>query len=620
MHYYADYEALEFNSQSAKTEGIFPYYLDVDYSESALCPIFLSCCNHKGNLVQSQNPYDTNISFISLMNTLIFRTKKSKDLFIWFHNVQYDFRIIVHELFYNNFIHIVDSKEITYYGPARYKEEYEKTFSLIGTGLSKYIGANIYYRDYCIHIRDTMSILNSSQDKILKEFNFNRKIPVDWDKINIKNLKQNIELIKDRCEYDVQSLSKAIEQFKKEFKERFEASGNTAAGISLDALKYYLLLKKKTQCGQEFNKEEIFNEYYPQLTQKQKELSQGCYHGGICTIDKEKAGKDLYNIQMVDINSSYPYAMTKELPYGDGVTLSNFCDSGYNEYVVFISFDYRGNIPFQRCHSENKARRILGIEELPEEKTYSRSQFPEKFDGYLCINSIDLGTLVKYAEVKTLEFLQGINYNVNTALRDFIVPIYRKRKESQDVQKLAIKLILNSLYGKFAQDLSGKVFLYDSMDDYVKLDAIDNNTYYKPLASAVTAYARQRWVEMVYLLGKDFIYGDTDSVYFENVERCNRIIQSNNLLHDNELGKWSFDRDYGKVISKARFLSKKNYILQLENELKVVCVGLSKKYHHLINFDNFYLDSQIFDIQKMVNIYGGKAMRRTQFKIRERYI
>ena len=622
MIYYADYEALEFDSKSAKDCGLFPYYLKDDIADTALCPIYFSACTRSGDIVCKQNAYDVPISFMRFLDREITRhnATENKIMFVWFHNIQYDFRIILYELFHNGFTNIVDSEQMTYIG--NYRTEKENAFSIVGKNLSKYIGVNIYYRGWKILIRDTMSILNSSQNKILKEFGFEEKIDVEWNKITLENLPEHMPLIEHRNIYDVQSLSKAIETFKDIFYTRFAGRGTTAASMSLDALRHYLCALNGIEKPNRDDKEDTFREYYPMLEGDIKDISAGCYHGGICTINKKYAGQVVEDLQAVDINSSYPYSMTLPLPYGEGTEIRDFQKEGYSEYVVYIEFKHKG-IPFQRCHSENKARYLLGLE--PNETTYSRSQFPEKFEGYLCINSIDLATLKKHAKVKILEFKRGVTYKTNTLLKDFIVPIYEQRKQSKGVVKLAIKLLLNSLYGKYAQDLSGVIFQYDSVEDYERIRAIDNDTYYKPFASAVTAYARMNWINTVYLLGDDFLYGDTDSIYYKNISRCNTILEEAGVLDEDDLGRWKMEYI---AIHKGKFLSKKNYIIDCtyydkdkkENvrKVKVTCVGLSHKYHNQVNFDNFIIGSEEFNIEKMINIYGGKAMRPTKFKIKER--
>lgn len=614
---YGDYEALEFDNLKAIQKGVYPYYLDSSLTKTSLCPIFFSVCDHAGEVVFSRNCFQDRVSFINYLDFEIDRNhgKKHKTLILNFHNIQYDFRIIVHELFYNNFTQIVDSDNLTYFGD--YRTEKIQAFSIIGESLSKYIGVNIYYRNWKIMIRDTMSILNNSQADILEAFGFPPKVDINWEEITIDNLETHMPDIEARNIYDIVSLAKALEQFKHTFFDNFKGKGSTAAAMSLDALKYYLCKRAKFPDPDRDDKRAFFKECYPQLEGTAKLISDGGYCGGICLVNPKYAGRILSRLQMVDIHSSYPFAMTRPLPFGKGKTINQFSQDGYSEYVVFISFDHKG-IPFQRCHTENRARLILGLDPIDKEFTFTRSQFPSAFTGYMCINSIDLETLLSYADIKELTFLRGVNYATNTVIADFIRPIYEQKRTAKGVIKLANKLALNSLYGKFAQDLSGIINIYTSVNEYTRISAIDNETIYKPLSSAVTAYARRNWVDAVYLLGDDFVYGDTDSAYFVNIEEATARLEKAGLIHEDELGKWGFETKYAPFIKRGKFLSKKNYLLETDDGLRLTCVGLSARYHSQVNFDNFEMDSEPFQIRKMVNIYGGKAMRDTEFRIKER--
>jgi hypothetical protein len=436
-----------------------------------------------------------------------------------------------------------------------------------------------------------------------------------------------MDLIAERCEYDVSSLAKSIELFKSTFYEVTKGRGSTAASMSLDALKHYLATHAGYEKVSYETKTNVFREWFPMLEGLPQKLTKACYHGGICTINQLIAGEVLYNIQMVDINSSYPFAMTYPLPYGEPRQIKSFQNSGYQEYVVYIEFKHKIQ-PFQRCHSENRAREILNLEPKPDEEIYTKSQFPATFKGYLCINSIDLDVLKRNANVTKLEFKQGIEYSTTLVIKEFIETMYALRLETNDdVMREAIKLLLNSLYGKFAQDLTGICYHYSDLDNYDKVLAVDNETLYKPLAGAVTAYARMNLVDTMAILGKDFLYCDTDSLYFSNPERNMTRLEKANKLHKTRLGAWG--EEY-KTIHKAKFLSKKNYLMnatkwdkkeqKFKTKDKVTCVGLSWRYHKQVTFDNFVLKSEPFEIDKMVNVYGGQAMRKTLFKIKERHI
>lgn len=648
MEYYCDYEALEFNSQEAYSKDIYPYYLNHLHSETTLCPLYFSASNSLGDIIYNISCTENKISFLSFLEYISnfiekkaksSKKKKKEKCIIWFHNLNYDFRIIAHELFYNEFKQVADSETITYIGDIEIIDKNyngDKAFSIIGENLSKFIGVNIYYKGNKFLLRDTMSILNMSQDKILKMSNMSSKIAVNWESININNVFENMDLIAKRCKFDTSSLAIVIERFRKTIKDKFNASGLTASSIAINAFKTDLAKNYGVENDtKEMNN--VFRSYYPIQDKNTKTylLSKGCYSGGICTLNPKYAGQELEKLQMIDINSSYPFAMTFPLPYGEGVEVEDFTNSynyysknnyftnscnehftnSYYEYIVYIDFSFYG-IPFQRCHSENTARTILNLPLT--DKVYTKSQFPQSFKGYLCINSIDLCLIKNYGKIRKIEFKKGVKYETNTKISDFVKRLYTERLKTSGDEKNAYKLILNSLYGKFAQDLSGKLFNYSSMEDYEKVECIDNNPIYKPLASAVTSYARKNLIDTMYLIGDDFIYCDTDSLYFKNIDRCLEIFKNNNILDNKELGKWKVEEDYGEYIEKAKFLSKKNYLIQIQGKLKVTCVGLSHMYHNQINFENFELNSSPFTINKMINIYGGKAMKQTTFKIKER--
>jgi len=645
MMYYADYEALEFNSFAAVAEGIYPYYLNPEQEEKTVCPIFLSIANEYGKIIINQNPYYKRVSILDAFDKMMKYNRKDKTITISFHFLRYDARILIHELFFNKFVNILDSEKLIYHGDYS-TDKNQNAFAIVGKNLSQYIGLNIYYKGYTFFIRDTYSILSSPQDEILESFGYPLKVKVNWKTINLRNLRSNMTLIKDRCNYDVQSLAKSIEGFKNMFEKEYGGTGLTAAGMALSAYKKYLYKKmsvdkKKDPTVKEI--EDVFRSIYPIIDDEfSTKISEYSYHGGITTNNPIHQGKKKRNLQCVDINSSYPSSMVKQLPYGLPIKIDNFTDEGYSEYIVKIHFKFKKrSIPFQRCHRENKCRALLKEFLLPLDQTYTRTQFPYEFNGYIAINSIDLRTLKKYAKIKYISFERGYNYKTTDIMADFIIHIYEKRQKLKELNKereekgekkdlvmdLVYKLLLNSLYGKFAQDLKGYVQVYEDLENYTKVDVEDPNLIYRPLSSCITAYSRENWINVCYLLGDNFVYGDTDSVFFVNVDYCITLLKEHDLLHSSILGKWSIE--YKGGIKHGKFLSKKNYLIEIlgnnkksntygEWKLKLKCVGLNKDYHKQINFNNFILDSIPFEVEKMVNVYGGKAKRPSKFKIRER--
>jgi len=610
LTYYADYEALEFKNGNCPVKE--PKYLE-KYETNKLVPLVLTCANKNGNIAHTQVATPKNeIQFFKMIDSLyqgfyILKRKRIKNckkdtLVLYFHFLNYDFNIIIYELFEQGYKQYVDitNDNITY---TNLPNEPDKIFTILGKDIATSVGINFKYKNLNIELRDTFRILSQPQDDILKSFGFPLKPSIDFDNFEYN---RDINNLVERCKYDTQSLAKSFETF---FKEMSEIFGNirsfTASGI---AFKYF-----KNELG--FRNMEDFREMFPLQNSECKLVSKLCYNGGVTTKSIRNV-EYCENVQMVDINASYSKCMTFNLPYGNPTKVYKEVESGYTEYFIKVKFEINeGMTPFLRCHSHSIVCSILDIKN---DDIYKKSNFPTNFNGYLAINSIDLELLNKYYKCK-YKIIYGFNYKTKAYLKDSMLKLYEHRqkfKENGDtVKNTGVKLIQNSLYGKFAQDLSGKVNLYDTIDSKTKVIAIDNNSLYIPLSSAVSAYARQNLINVVDIIKENFLYTDTDSVYFENPTKVHEILKNADLLHNFELGKWAYEY---KSIEKAKFLGKKLYMFESEDENIVKAVGLNKRFTHLVNFDNFEIGSE-FEVKKMIKINGGLAMRETLYTIKERF-
>lgn len=656
--YYADYEALEFTNDEAERLKCYPWYLDKAKSKRALCPLYFAASTPRGKICYSRSYKRGPVSFIKFLDFLI-KDKKPEDAMftVFFHNLSYDFAIIVNELLASSawlrldedegeeepetvkayrvkhdippFIQLLSVSETltieNYTEPDKWENN---TWTILGESLARYSGINMTYKGFQISLRDTFQIMPVGQDKILKDFGLETKVEVNWDGINANNVGAQMPLISERCRYDVTSLATVFTSLFSTLAKEFNATGTTASGLSINAFKHYLWVKAgspkgKNPDGTKITPNDIFRDWFPVLTDEENALSALTFVGGVATLDSNKAGKVWKKVGMLDENAEYPNAMTGELPYGTPVPLTGFCEEGYSEYIVDITFEHK-HTPFIRCHSENAARNMIGLATI--ENTHSKIDLPQGFNGIMGINSIDLATVIALCDVTKLEFKKGYNYQTTTIAKEFVEHLYTLRKASKEPAKnKAIKIILNSLYGKFAQDLTGIQELYKSLTlgDNEKFYAIDREKVYKPLASAVTAIAREELMGGIVLCGDDFIYTDTDSLFFTNPEKVIQRFKDAGLYDKDRLGAWAEEKEYTPHIKKAKFLGKKIYILDVskkgEPQKNVVkCVGLANTYHNQVNFNNFKIGNEPFLINKMVNVHGGKAMRKTEFVIRER--
>lgn len=136
---------------------------------------------------------------------------------------------------------------------------------------------------------------------------------------------------------------------------------------------------------------------------------------------------------------------------------------------------------------------------------------------------------------KIKKFFKGYHFtDTINFFKDFVKDLYSKRlkykKEGNDVMQMTCKLLLNSLYGKFAQNVQEETkIIHDNeltlnvYDEWEQVNEIRDNFYAlkrkvkRPLSSFilpvwssyVTSYAR---IKLHKALPKDIIYMDTDSL------------------------------------------------------------------------------------------------------------
>lgn len=506
-------------------------------------------------------------------------------------------------MFYNGYKHKIESTDKITYEKNFYLDK-EKTFVIIGEDLDRIKLMRFNYKNVTVNIVDSFKVLSSAQNTILKDYGFESKVDVDWNSINIYNLFENRHLIKERCDYDVRSMAKIYVSFLEEIKDNYDGEGVTAASISMSAFKKSLT--------------EDFRDLFPILTREERVFSKTVNQGAVCGVAEKYAGKVLRNLQMLDINSSYPFSMTFPLPYGNPAPIQGFVEEGYSEYMVFIDFESDFFIPWLRCNSNKYCEVDQGIFDYNKKYPLRRDTF-NVFKGFITINSIDLETLSKTAQIKKLVFVKGYNYKTKDFLRDFILKLYKEKSTSEGSRKRCAKLLLNSLYGKFSQDLTGITYHYEGVLSKEKTFGVDNEGVYQPVSNAILSYSRRTLINMITELKDDFVYCDTDSVFFLNPNENTRRLKD--FIDPDELGKWGFE--YHKII-KAKFLSKKNYILEIikkpgsDISNKTACVGLNGKYSGLLTFENMYFGAPPLNITKLREIYGGITNTVTQFSIRER--
>lgn len=483
------------------------------------------------------------------------KANNKKELIIYAHNIDFDFKI-------------VDGiKELTLIRKWELNNFYIKgcVFSM------SFIKGNKK-----ILLYDTMNYSAVSLEKIGKTLG-NKKLEINFEKCTNEELTIY-------CKNDVRIIFLFIKGLIS-FLEKYELTKlkPTASSIAMNTFRHSFY---------EYEKCPIFIH----TNIKAIKLERDSYHGGI--TDCFKIGNFSGDFIKLDINSMYPAQMVKHQ---------------FPTKLIFYSDNKQEDLMRYATQYLEEYHIIAECEiDLPKEYAYLLTKFKHNKDskmGFIygkfttVLTTPEIQYVLKYG--KLLSVNQIAIYQKEYIFRDYINFFYNKRiefkKEGNFIYDTFCKMLMNGLYGKFAQhntnydivaenvpydlgkyiikeEINGEIIEYIQMhigNKIIKNMPTDNNAYdsFVAISSLVTAYARMYLIEIILKLGRDNLYYvDTDSLIIKK-ESLNNIKE---YLDDLELGKLKSEGE-SKNLSIIR---PKWYVFA--NEKK--CKGVRKE--HIIHDDN----------------------------------
>lgn len=384
-----------------------------------------------------------------------------------------------------------------------------------------------------------------------------------------------------------------------EFLEKHELSKlkPTIAGLSFNIFRHCFYDKKK-------------DPIYIHDWKNAIKLERESYSGGI--TDCFRVGQINEMTYKLDINSMYPHIM-RENPLPDKLLFYS-CNPEHDllKYYNELKKDY---LVIARC----KVR-------IPEEYAYILTSMEVGRDTKSVLTygemevvkcSPELDFVEKYGEI--LEIKELAVYSSKRLFTDFIDFFYQKRldykKEGDKVNEKFCKLVLNSLYGKWAQRAMVQTELkpddplyidYENMKNYAKKEGLserdhaitdilgdkpknytftelgnrvfseeitDDNSIdsFVAIASFITSYARMLLVDYIIKAGRENVfYCDTDSLFVS--EKGLERLESH--IDQNKLGYLKVEESSDKVT----IYRPKDYIFGPERKLKGVRKGSNPIY------------------------------------------
>lgn len=535
---------------------------------------------------------DSFINYCSLIN---------ESSSFYFHNLKFDGEFIIHYLLTHGFVHVNEKKLGV------------NQFSTIISDLNVFYCIKVKFKEeVIISFFDSLKLLNFSVEEVTKAFNLSiKKLEIDYKAKREKGHKITDEE-KEYLKHDVMIMSLALEKM-------FEMK-ITRMTIASNAMNFFkdTISKKR------------FKEWFkPPLYDK--DLRQA-YKGGFTYLNEIYRGKEVKEGIVLDVNSLYPSVMYySPMPYGEGIYFDGkyVPDKLYNLYIQNITCQFRikkDMIPTIQIKNN--------LSFVPTE--YLSSSNGESIN--LTLTNVDLKLFLEHYDIYDVSYNWGWKYKSSTKIFKRYIDYWNElkvkaTKEGNKPLRTIAKLMLNSLYGKFAASPEGrsKIPYLDNNIVKYKLSELEERTaYYLPISIFITSWARDKTIRSAQAVYHRFIYADTDSLHLEGTD-----IPENLLISDTELGKWKIESTF----KRGKYLRQKCYIEDVETPvdeiekfkkenpeclhlvskdsiINIVCAGMPKGCYKNVTWENFDYGS-VFDGKLGVkHTDGGIVLVDTTFTIK----
>lgn len=574
--------------------------------------------NHNETRVWASCMYDIeNDEIIQLSNNieefiyvLSYQCRKN-NLEIYFHNLKFDGEFILSYLYSNGF---------------QYSDFLDKpnTFRTVITDMGLFYQLEIRFHNpkkcKIVTIRDSLKIIPLKVSQMSNAFGLKAlKGDIDYKQfrpLNHKLTSTEIEYIKN----DVIIVGKSL-------KAMFDL-GLTKMTIASNSINNY-----KESIGGNAK----FRGYYPLLKKVDDDFIRKSYKGGYTYVNPSIQGKNLNKVGMTfDVNSLYPSQMYyKMLPY---------------DMPFYYKGEYKHNefypLYIQRIKCKFKLKKgYVPIIQIKHNSRFSDSEYlkesgVERIE--LTLTNIDLEMIKEHYTLINVEYLDGYMfkgaYNLFQNYIDYWIGVKKQaEKDGNPGLRSIAKLMLNSLYGKFATSGVSDVKIPFMCDEVVKhqikckiaeeedfngslKEDKDRELNYTAMACFITAYSRQVTINAIQEVGglnkgSRFCYCDTDSIHILGEEMPNIWVDKL------ELGAWKHESTW----SYGKFIRAKTYIEEIDGDLDVKCAGMPDNVKELVNKNNFKsnfkvlaADTSIDDKYKKLmpkRIKGGIVLVETDFTI-----
>jgi len=304
------------------------------------------------------------------------------------------------------------------------------------------------------------------------------------------------------------------------------------------------------------------------------------FQGGFTHADSLQVGKVINNVHSFDFTSSYPAVMVMEkypIEKGELIQIKSKEDFERNMQLYCCIFDatfeniessfvYDHPISISKCYSLEKYVSDNG-----------RLVSAEKIS--ITLTEIDFDIIRHFYSWEHLRIKNFRRYRRQYLPRDFVLSIlnlYQKKTTLKGVEDHIVeynnsKEMLNSCYGMSVTDILRDEIEYDGdnwesvainqEEEIQKYNDKKNRFLCYQWGVWVTAYARRNLFSAIYELKSDYIYSDTDSVKFVNLERHQDYFNRYNKMVDNKLKNAMEEQDIDIELTRPKTITGKTKVI-----------------------------------------------------------
>lgn len=502
---------------------------------------------------------------------------------LYFHNLGFDGAFILDYLEKNGWRWVEDNKHVS-----------DMTYTTLISDMNQMYQITLYFSKYFkVKIYDSLKVIPLSVRAMAKSYGLEEgKGELDYEHYREPGHILTDEE-KDYIRRDVQIVAKVLVEFIDEGLTKMTAGSN--------ALYQY----KKSLGG-----DKIFRRIYPELECDEDKFIRKAYRGGFTYVDPRFACREIGSGIVFDVNSLYPSVMRQaNLPIGkpkwfDGEPKP---ERRYPLWVAMVTCRFKikdDHIPCIQLKGNMRFKQTEYIRESGVSVTFT-------------VTNVDWELITQQYDVMSVEWFGGFKFQSSNEQFAEYVDFYTEQKiqatkDGNAGKRQIAKLMLNSLYGKFATRLEIKGRKPELQEDnvvrYVDMEPQQRKPVYLPVGVFVTAYARYKTISSAQNVYDRFVYADTDSLHLIGTE-----IPEGLDVDPVRLGAWKHESTF----TRAKFLRAKCYTEEIEGSLSTHVAGMPSNVHEQVTLENFNLGSIYQGKLYQKRVPGGIVLVPGEMQIRE---